>query len=182
MQRFQIRLKQFLISVFMLALTGLCVQADANANPDFTGYRMQKVVSTFNQQNLQRSVANQKQSVITNTTNNQKSASIISVGKLPLFLLALAVIGLTILIFIPGRYIRKPLNIGEEDVTYTTEKDAEVSVDAADDYMASLEAEDEIEQQLDAEEELDSIDMNFQRKIVSRESKHNNRISSRRKK
>ena len=101
---------------------------------------------------------------------------------MPYIILALLIVGLVILIFIPGKYIRKPITIEEEDTQLAGSNSGYVADTTVDNYMEYMEAEDEIERRLDAEEELDSIHPKVQGKMVARDRKYNNRVSVRRKK
>lgn len=183
MQRSRTQLKQIVASLFILIITspGLVSAAD---NSGFTNDRMQNF--SFNSKNQ---ATTDKPPTIVNQTkdfsaNKPKqtllSSSSKATDKLPVYILAFVIVGLAILLLIPGKYIRKPINIDEnqdQSLDSTTGKNDE----NIEEYIEYLEAEDEIEQQLDAEEELESIEPKIQGKIVGRDKKYNNRVAIRRK-
>lgn len=187
MQKTRIQLNHLFISVSMLVLTSFCLQSIAadNSGPT-TAYRMQKVVSNSNQQ-----IATTAQ-LKTENQSNQLTAKISppasppprtsSGDNMPYIIFALLIVGLVILIFIPGKYIRKPITIEEEETRLAGSNSGYAADTTVDNYMEYMEAEDEIERRLDAEEELDSMQPKVQGKMVARDRKYNNRVSVRRKK
>ncbi len=184
MQRSQIRLKQLLIFGAFLLLSSLSLQGNAKTNSDS---QLQQVVSTSNQQpikSLQTSDQQPSKSSTTKTTNPKtQTTRSSSSDNLPFILLAVAIIGLAILLFIPGRYIRKPIVVDlDQNQQPSNDNDSATTVDTVDIYQDEMEAIDEIEHQLDIEESLDNIDPNIQGRIGSRDRKHTNRVTNRRKK
>ncbi|MCH9696630.1 MAG: hypothetical protein K0U68_00855 [Gammaproteobacteria bacterium] len=111
-----------------------------------------------------------------------------SEDNLTYIILGLAVLGLAILLFIPGKYIRKPINL-DQDPSETDPENSQTrsnstfnsTTDTFDSYIESMDAEDELEQQLDAEEKLAVFETKAEGKIKTRDSKHQNRINKRRK-
>lgn len=184
MQRSQIRLKQLLISITMLVIYTSGLQVQANSNPNYSEYRLQKVVSNSNQQDspIQQQTTTSKSTtptaLRTNFTNNTKTSS--SLDSLPLIVLALVVLGLLFVLFAPGRFIRKPIII-DKDINDSANTPVEKTADTIDLYMESMDAEEDIEQQLDAEEQYESMDIMTERTIASRDRKSHNRVVSRRK-
>lgn len=181
----QTRLNQLLISVIFLMTSSLCLQVHANNNLGFSDYRLQKVVSNPEQQNLpsqQQPVPTQALVADSKKPQLVESAASLSLNNnLPLIILALVVIGMSFLLFAPARFLHKKTKTAEDNSKPVGNVNTDEASDIVDSYMASIEAEDELEHQLDVEEELDSIDPKMMERIDARDRKHTNRYASRRK-
>jgi hypothetical protein len=165
--------------------SSICLQVDANTNPGFSDYRLQKVATNSEQQNLpsqqqaiptQTIVADSKKTQLVENTENFSFNN-----NLPLMILALVVMGFSFLLFAPARFLYKEINTAKDPNKPVDKVNADEVSDTEDAYMASIEAEDELEYQLDVEEELDSIDPKIMERIDTRDRKHTNRYASRRK-
>jgi hypothetical protein len=174
MHKSPIQLKQLLVIVTLLVISGFCLQVQAASPSD---YRLQKVVSSPTQKTQSNTSVAQNP-----TTTAVKAISSGSPDYLTRTLLALVICGLAFVLFAPGRMIRKGIPLEDPIGSSPTpiDNDDENTPEIVDDYMTSMDAEDEIEQQLDAEEELDSIDLKTERHNRSRDNKHTNRVTNRR--
>ncbi len=186
MEKTGIRLKQLLFSIALLTSLTLSMQAFAITQPASSDYRLQKVVSPSSdlKSSTQPVLAeNQNTNRLTNSPQSPKQSRSNTLDTLPLSLLILSVIGLAILLFIPGKYIRKPIIVDENtaDTAEPASNETENTSETFDAYMESMDAEDEIEQRLADEEELDAINTKFQGRIKARDSKYQNRVLNRRK-
>ncbi len=179
----QIGLKQLLISVTIIILSSLCLQVQANDNPDIADYRLQKVVANPDKQAFPtQSQSIQQQSKVSAARIPEPVSTTKISGpdtNWPLVLLTPAIIGLVILL-IPS-WFSSNKTIPENQDRAADSIRAKNVADNEDDYLAMIEAEAELEDQLDAEEELDGFDGKTLGRIGARDRKHNSRVARKRK-
>ncbi len=182
-------LKQLLISITIFTISSLCLQVQANDNPGFADYRLQKVATNPDKQAFPtQQLSTQKQSKDSAVIIPEAVSTTTISGtdtNWPLVLLTPIVLGFVIFL-VPSWFSRNKTIADADAVDQDSDKaidtiNTENVADVEDSYLASIEAEAELEERLDAEEELDSIDRKTLGRIGTRDRKHNNRVATKRK-
>jgi hypothetical protein len=180
----QIGLKQLLIGVTIIITSSLCLQAHAKDNPDFSDYRLQKVVAKSDKQIIpgqQQPIQNQnKASDVKSSKPVIKTANSDSTSNMPFVILALGMTGFVFLLFAPSWFSRNN-TVAKGQTKAVDNIDSAYVAEPENEYISMIEAEAEIEHQLDVEEELDSFDRNTLGRMGARDRKHNNRVATKRK-